>query len=72
MPDVLIRDLPGDVVAAIDSNANRLGLSRNEYLRRQLASEVSRRPAVRVADLQRSSGVFADLGDPAVMSGAWR
>ena len=36
VPDILIRDLPDHVVAAIDANAQRLGLSRNEYLRRQL------------------------------------
>lgn len=30
MRDVLIRDLPDHVVAAIDANAQRLGLSRNE------------------------------------------
>lgn len=39
VPDVLIRDLPEHVVAAIDANAHRVGLSRNEYLRRLLAFE---------------------------------
>ena len=71
MPDVLIRDLPEHVVAAIDANAQRLGLSRNEYLRRTLAVEARPRAAVTVADLKRSAGVFADLDDPDVMSGAW-
>lgn len=71
MPDVLIRDLPEHVVAAIDANAQRLGLSRNEYLRRTLAIEARPRATVKVADLKRSARVFADLEDPDVMSGAW-
>ena len=71
MPDVLIRDLPDHVVAAIDANAQRLGLSRNEYLRRQLATEARPHATVTVADLKRSAEVFADLTDPDVMSGAW-
>lgn len=71
MPDVLIRDLPDHVVAAIDANAQRLGLSRNEYLRRQLATEAPPHVTVTVADLERSAGVFADVNDPDVMSRAW-
>lgn len=71
MPDILIRDLPEHVVAAIDANARRLGLSRNEYLRRQLGTEPRPHGAVTVADLKRSAEVFADLNDPDVMSGAW-
>lgn len=74
MPDVLIRDLPEHVVAAIDANARRLGLSRNEYLRRQLARTAGRpveRPAVTVEDLARSAGTFADLLDAEVMGQAW-
>ena len=71
MPDVLIRDLPDHVVAAIDANAQRLGLSRNEYLRRQLAAEARPHATVTVADLKRSAEAFADLNDPDVMSGAW-
>jgi hypothetical protein len=71
MPDILIRDLPVHVVAAIDANAQRLGLSRNEYLRRQLGTESRPHPTVTVADLKRSAQAFADLKDPDVMSGAW-
>lgn len=71
MPDILIRDLPDHVVAAIDANAQRLGLSRNEYLRRQLAAQARPHDPVTVADLQRSASVFADLNDPSVMAGAW-
>jgi hypothetical protein len=71
VPDILIRDLPDHVVAAIDANAQRLGLSRNEYLRRQLATESGPHTAVSVDDLRRSAAVFADLDDPDVMGGAW-
>lgn len=34
MPDILIRDVPGEVIAALGANARRAGLSRSEYLRR--------------------------------------
>ncbi|HVM02138.1 MAG TPA: antitoxin [Acidimicrobiales bacterium] len=71
MPDVLIRDLPDHVVAAIDATAARLGLSRNEYLRRHLAMQAGPHDPVTVDDLRRSAKVFADLGDPDVMSDAW-
>lgn len=71
MPDVLIRDLPDHVVAAIDANAARLGLSRNEYLRRELAAQSRPDATVTVDDLKRSAEVFADIGNPDVMSGAW-
>jgi plasmid stability protein len=72
VPDVLIRDLPDEVVAAIDAKAQRLGLSRNEYLRRQLTgASHAERPRVTVEDLQRSARTFADVEDPEVMVGAW-
>ena len=73
MADVLIRDVPDQVVAAIDAAAKRLGLSRIEYLRRELgrhAGVPSRR--VTPADLVGFSEVFADLEDPEVMDAAWR
>jgi hypothetical protein len=34
--DMLIRDVPDDVLAAVDARARRLGLSRSEYVRRRL------------------------------------
>ena len=36
MSDVLIRDIPESVLTTLDGQAARLGLSRTEYLRRQL------------------------------------
>ena len=38
MTDVLIRDIPDDVIAALDAHAARLGLSRSEYVRRRLVA----------------------------------
>lgn len=39
--DMLIRDVPDDVVAAVDARASRLGLSRSEYVRRRLAQDAA-------------------------------
>jgi len=73
MSDVLIRDIPEDVLSAIDANAARLGLSRNEYLRRELSRVVQRTaPGVTADDLQRFASTFSDLTDPEVMTPAWR
>ncbi len=73
MADVLVRDVPDEVVAALDARAGRLGLSRSEYLRRRLAQEAAMSEAsVGPEDLVEFSQVFADLADPEVMSQAWR
>lgn len=73
MSDLLIRDVPEDVLAAIDSRANRLGLSRTEYLRRRLAQDAAiAEGKVEVTDLARFAQAFADLAEPAVMDQAWR
>jgi len=73
VPDILIRDVPEDVVSAIDASARRLGLSRTEYLRRALARERQVTAAeVTVADLAQLAETFADLDDPGVMGRAWR
>lgn len=71
--DILIRDVPEDVIAAIDTKARRLGLSRTEYLRRTLTRERDVVPtAVSVADLAAFAETFADLADPEVIDRAWR
>jgi hypothetical protein len=73
MTDVLIRDVPDDVIAAVDARAGRLGLSRSEYVRRRLAQDaVAAGSPVSSPDLARFAEVFADLGDPEVMSRAWQ
>ncbi|MGW7679537.1 type II toxin-antitoxin system VapB family antitoxin [Kribbella sp. NPDC054772] len=72
MSDVLIRDVPDEVLAVIDHRAAGLGLSRSEYLRRQLSQEAGRSEvAVTVADLERFSNLARDLDDPDVMDKAW-
>jgi Ribbon-helix-helix protein, copG family len=71
--DVLIRDVPDDVIAAVDAHAGRLGLSRSEYVRRRLAQDAAvHDTTVSVEDLSRFADVFGDLADPDVMSQAWR
>jgi hypothetical protein len=73
MTDVLIRDVPDEVLAAVDARARRLGLSRSEYVRRRLAQDaVASDAAVTTADLTRFGELFADLADPEVMDQAWR
>jgi hypothetical protein len=73
MTDVLIRDVPDEVIAALDAHAGRLGLSRSEYVRRRLAQDAAvPGDPVSTDDLARFAEVFGDLGDPDVMSRAWR
>lgn len=72
MTDVLVRDVPDDVVAALDTRAARLGLSRTEYLRRRLAQEAAASPEPVTAEhLNVFAATFADLGDAHVMKDAW-
>ena len=72
MTDVLVRDVPEDVIAALDARASRLGLSRSEYLRRRLAQEaVSGPQSVTVEHLTVFAETFADLADAEIMKGAW-
>jgi hypothetical protein len=70
--DILIRDVPEDVLAAIDAKARRTGLSRTEYIRRTLTRERNdTTPDVSVEDLREFAQTFADLDDPDVMRRAW-
>jgi plasmid stability protein len=73
MADMLIRDVPDDVIAALDVHAARLGLSRSEYVRRRLAQDAGASGTpVTVEDLLRFAGIFGDLADPDVMFQAWQ
>jgi hypothetical protein len=73
VPGVVIRDVPDDVIAALDNHASRLGLSRGEYLRRRLAQDAATSDGpVEVADLTRFARTFGDLADPDAMSRAWQ
>jgi plasmid stability protein len=72
MSDVLIRDIPDDVLAGLDAHAARLGVSRSEYIRRRLAQDASTSSVpVSVLDLHNFAEQFADLTDPTVMGEAW-
>jgi hypothetical protein len=71
--DLLIRDVPEEVVMALDAEAKRLGLSRSEFLRRKLTQSFPREHRqVTVADLASFEDGFAGLADPALMGDAWR
>lgn len=72
MADILIRDVPDDVLAAIDARARRLGISRAAYLRQTLERERVR-PAgpITVDHLARVAALAADLEDAETMSDAW-
>jgi hypothetical protein len=72
MSDFMVRDVPEDVLAAIDSRAARRGLSRNEYVRRELKIVAQRSASsITVEDLQRFSERFPDLINPELMDRAW-
>lgn len=74
MTDILVRGLSRDVVAKIDDEAARRGVSRNqfliEFIQRPYVEEDP--PKVTVADLERTARAVADLGDPEIMAQAWR
>jgi len=73
LTDVLIRDVPDAVLAAVDAHASRLGLSRVEYIRRRLAADAqTSNAAVSAEDLERFGRAFADLNDDELMDQAWR
>jgi plasmid stability protein len=72
MSDVLIRDIPDDVLAALDQRAARLGLSRTEYIRRRLAQDARTAPtSVTADDWRQFADTYRDLADPAVTDRAW-
>ena len=71
MADILIRGVPDEVVAVVEANATRVGLSRAEYIRRILEREQRKGGGVNVDSLQRFSHTFRDLDDDEVMRSAW-
>jgi hypothetical protein len=73
MADVLVRDVPEEVLAGVDAHAARLGLSRVEYIRRRLAADAATSgKAVSLADLRSLAEAAGDLTDPQVMGAAWQ
>jgi hypothetical protein len=71
MSDILIRDVAESTVAEIDRRASDLGISRNEYLRRWLDTEMQIVQPVTAEDLRRFGRLARDLADPDVMREAW-
>lgn len=72
MGDVLIRNIPPEDLASLDVQAKAAGLSRNDFLRRQLISQ-ARTGVVRVTadDLRGFADLVTDLDDADVMRQAW-
>ena len=71
--DVLVRDVPDDVLAQVDAHAARMGLSRVEYIRRRLAADAAATgQAVDAGDLSSFADLAGDLADPQVMGSAWQ
>lgn len=71
MADILIRNVDADVVARIDNDAERLGLSRSEYLRQGLEGIAYPRGRATRADWDRFADLASDLLDDEVMRKAW-
>lgn len=72
MADILIRDVPDEVIAAIDARAKRVGLSRTEFLRRTLERErIPGAGPITLDHLQRVASLAAALHDPEAMADAW-
>lgn len=72
MPDILIRNFPAEDLELLDERARRMGLSRSEFLRRQLRREARRTGlTVTAADLAQLAGLVPDLEDPEVLGDAW-
>ncbi len=73
MPDILIRDVPEQVLAALDVKAARVGLSRSEFLRRRLSQEaVTEARKISDEDWHWLHDSTADAREPGFLEQAWR
>ena len=73
MSDVVIRDIPDDVLAILDQLAAGMGLSRTEFIRRRLIQDArAARMSVTPEDWNRFTDSYRDLSDSAVMDHAWK
>lgn len=72
MTDLLIRNVDDAAVAAIDAQAERMGISRRSCFgaRPRIPARRFGEPVTR-ADLARSAEIFADALDDDVMAQAW-
>ncbi|MET8797386.1 antitoxin [Nocardia sp. NPDC004568] len=68
MTDILIRAVPGAVIDEIDRQANGLGISRTEFLRRRLSREFRRVGGVTTEDLIRLAGLAGENRTPDLLS----
>lgn len=68
MTDILIRAVPGAVIDEIDRQANGLGISRTEFLRRRLSREFRRVGGVTTEDLIRLAGLGGESRTPDLLS----
>ena len=72
LPDILIRGIPDHVLAGVEANARRAGLSRAAYLRRMLERDQRDTSSdVTVDSLRRFRETFGALEDSDVMRSAW-
>ena len=73
MSDVVIRDIPDDVLVVLDQLAARMGLSRTEFIRRRLIQDArAAQMSVTPEDWNRFTDLYRDLSDSAVMDHAWK
>jgi len=73
LTDILVRDLPDDVIAGLDRRAEQLGLSRAEFIRRQLSTaSAGGCDVVTIESLKHVAEICEDLADSEVMASAWR
>ncbi|MFZ2238005.1 MAG: ribbon-helix-helix domain-containing protein [Gordonia amarae] len=68
MTDILIRNVPDSVLERIDARAAASGVSRTEFLRRQIEQIAGRSPEPATLD---DFAKFSRIGDPEWMEGAW-
>ena len=73
MTDLLIRDVNEATLLALSAGASSRGISREEYVRRELdnLARTSTRPPLTAHDLSRAAELVRDVLDPQAMAGAW-
>lgn len=74
MTDVLIRNVPEEDLRRIDEKAARMGLSRADYLKRQIAQDARRAlpdQPLTLDDFATFANLASDLLDEDVMREAW-
>jgi len=71
--DIWITNIPDDVIAGLDRRAGQLGLTRAEFIRRQLSTaSAGGCDVVTIESLKHVAEICEDLADGEVIAGAWR